>query len=48
MNDEEFVDYIKKNGWIKPLDSLTINKLFNLLHQVLACIETKIMEINEK
>jgi hypothetical protein len=42
MKDKEFVEYIKKNGWIKPLSDLTIEELFEHQRQVLSIIESKV------
>lgn len=34
MNDKEFAEYVRKHGWIKLLNTLTLKELFELQRRV--------------
>ena len=42
MNDKEFVEYIKKHGWIEPLNELSLEELFKLQRELSYAIENTI------
>lgn len=42
MNHDEFIDYVQENGWIKPLDELSLEELFELQSQIVTVIEEEV------
>jgi len=46
VSDEEFIEYVKENGWIKPLDNLSLRELFKLQQDVGKAIQRCINRID--
>ena len=45
ITDEQFVEYVKKHGWIKSLNDLSLDELFKLQREVGYAIERVIKRI---
>ncbi len=42
MNDKQFVEYVKKHGWIKSMNDLSLSEQFQLQRDVGCAIEKSI------